>query len=35
MPEKYNVYSFCGCGSGKKLKFCCIDIVEDILKVGR
>ncbi|MEZ5951543.1 MAG: tetratricopeptide repeat protein [Planctomycetaceae bacterium] len=25
-------YSLCPCGSGKKLKFCCTDIVNDMLK---
>ncbi|MGH7128090.1 MAG: tetratricopeptide repeat protein, partial [Planctomycetaceae bacterium] len=28
-----DVYKPCGCGSGKKLKFCCLDILEHIAKV--
>ncbi len=35
MSGKFDVYSLCGCGSGKKLKFCCAEIVEEIVKAGR
>ena len=28
-------YTFCPCGSGKKLKFCCSDVVADIEKIHR
>lgn len=28
-------YSLCPCGSGKKSKFCCLDIASDMEKVGR
>lgn len=31
----FDVYQPCPCGSGKKLKFCCADIVEDMEKVTR
>ena len=30
-----DVYAPCPCGSGKKLKFCCAPIVEDMAKVAR
>lgn len=28
-------YSYCPCGSGRKLKFCCGDILNDLLKIHR
>src|SRR5215218_3474017 len=30
-----DVYQPCPCGSGKKLKFCCVDIVNEMTKVQR
>ena len=30
-----DVYSFCPCGSGKKLKFCCRDLMSDLEKLER
>ena len=35
MTTKNNVYSPCGCGSGKKLKFCCAEVVDEVIKAGR
>src|ERR1700722_4701915 len=32
---EFDVYAPCPCGSGKKLKFCCAPIVEDMAKVAR
>lgn len=32
---EFDVYAPCPCGSGKKLKFCCAPIVEDMAKVVR
>ncbi len=30
-----DVYTPCPCGSGKKLKFCCVDLAEDMERVSR
>ena len=34
-PMEIDVYAPCPCGSGKKLKFCCAPIVDDMAKVAR
>lgn len=34
MAGELDVYQLCPCGSGKKLKFCCQAIVDDMLKVA-
>jgi len=31
----FNVYDPCPCGSGKKIKFCCQDIVDEMERIGR
>lgn len=31
----HDPYSLCPCGSGKKLKFCCADILPDLIRVHR
>jgi hypothetical protein len=33
MAEEFDVYQICLCGSGKKLKFCCLAIFDDMLKI--
>ena len=34
MPA-YDPYAYCPCGSGKKIKFCCQDVIPDMQKVAR
>src|SRR3954469_3029313 len=35
IPMAVNPYAMCPCGSGKKLKFCCTDLVGEIEKIHR
>ena len=35
MSHAYNPYADCPCGSGKKVKFCCAEIAEEIIRVNR
>lgn len=35
MSQSYNPYADCPCGSGKKVKFCCTEIAEEIVRINR
>ena len=35
MTAEIDVYQDCLCGSGKKLKFCCLPIAGDIIRIMR